>query len=159
MIVEFANSFALNAGRFFALAALVVWVAWVDIRTLRIPLPALVLTPFLALIFAGMADELGKLLPRILGSIGVFALLFFINQIFKWRTGVNGLGSRDAPYAAGLVVWIPAEYISYSIVLACLITFVVKFINDKSGSSSKMIPFAPGLGLGVLMVYCSTLTS
>ncbi|MEK7661650.1 MAG: A24 family peptidase [Pseudomonadota bacterium] len=159
MFAEFDAGFVWNASSFLVLAALVVWVAWVDIRTLRIPVLALVLTPSSGLIFAGMDDETGKLLPRILGSIGVFGLLFFINQIFKWRNGVNGLGSRDAPYAAGLAVWIPVEYIPYSIVLACLITFVVKFIKDKSGRSSRMIPFAPGLGLGVLLVYCSSLTS
>lgn len=145
------------------LGIIVALVAWVDIKSLRIPISMLFITPILGLASLDWSDGYFAALERLALGLILFSILFGVNLAYFRLKGENGLGKHDPYYAAGLCIWIDPLYIPYAIIVACLVTLLLMTIDRTFFQQTRSeIPFAPGLGIGfcgILIVYsrCSML--
>jgi prepilin signal peptidase PulO-like enzyme (type II secretory pathway) len=135
------------------LGSIIVWTAWVDLRTLRIPALA---SPLLLVFGLGRlwvaSVTLETLLWPCVGAILTGGLFWLVGVVFKHYQGNAGLGSGDPLYAASLALWIDPLNIPWAVMMACCVTLLVGAVTKRFGLGQLgymvKIPFAPGLGIG-----------
>jgi leader peptidase (prepilin peptidase)/N-methyltransferase len=114
-----------------ALALVLGWLAWIDMRTFR--LPDLLTLP---LVLAGLAISALRVqgwpfeagLGALLG-FGIFALL---GQIYFRRRGVEGLGLGDAKLLAAAGAWLGWAALPWVVLLAALPAISVAVLRGQT---------------------------
>jgi prepilin signal peptidase PulO-like enzyme (type II secretory pathway) len=138
--------------------SIIVWIAWVDLKHLRIPIVACVILFALGMLRLVTTNaDLHGLFAPLTGAVLTGACLWLVGQAFERIRGNTGLGSMDPPYIAVLALWVDPFLIPWAIMIGCVVTLLIgavrgKFREGVAPTALKM-PFAPGLGIGFGAVH------
>lgn len=134
------------------LLVMLIWLSWIDIK--HGLLPDLLTLP---LMWAGLLINIEAvftpLSDAVLGAAGGYCVLWFANQVFRWRTGQDGMGYGDFKLMAALGAWLGIGAVPWVLVGACGVGAIAATVWRFAGSIKTDHPFGPFLSAaGVVMV-------
>ena len=133
------------------LTASLLAVAWIDLRSFRIPdtisLPLIVAGLALAALTPGLPDHL-------IGAGVGFAVLAAIGEVYFRRTGEEGLGLGDAKLFAAAGAWLGWQALPQVLLIAAGAGLIFALIKGNKG---QRIAFGPWLALGFWGVWMANL--
>jgi general secretion pathway protein O len=134
------------------LSLILMRLAWLDLRTLR--LPDVYTLPLIAagLVLAALGDGIG-LHNALIGSLAGFGLFWALGQYYFSRTGQEGLGLGDAKLFAASGAWLGYALLPYVLLLATLAGLA--FAVLRRSFENRQIAFGPWLALGFWLVWVS----
>lgn len=137
------------------LAAVLVALALIDIRTFR--LPDWLTLPLIGagLILAGFRLE-GFPLQGAIGAIAGYGVMWTIARLYQRTRGMPGLGLGDAKLAAGAGTWLGWAGLPFVLLIASLagiLAFLVMAFLQKRLDPARPVPFGPFLALGFFLVW------
>jgi prepilin signal peptidase PulO-like enzyme (type II secretory pathway) len=140
------------------LLAAVLTMVVIDRREMRLPNR---LNAILAAGGTGQAVLVGRpdLTDALLGSLFGFVVLSMIAALFRYFSGIDGLGFGDREFAAAAGLWIGWEQITSMLLIAscsALIFIIVRSAKSRERDIAMRLPFGPFLGLGT--VACRSMT-
>jgi leader peptidase (prepilin peptidase) / N-methyltransferase len=137
------------------LAAILVWIVWVDFQRFIIPNLANG-----ALFMLGCAQSVVLQQQTLSGWVASIVLAggltwFMREAYFRYR-GMHGLGLGDVKFMAASGAWLTADVIPQMLLLGCLsaLTFALtKRVVTQRGTMAERIAFGPHLALGLAVVW------
>ena len=140
-------SYVLTAG----LAGILLRLAWIDVKTLRLPdgytLPLIVIGLGLAVFIPQPT-----LAARLVGAAAGFLSLGLIGEIHLRRTGIEGLGLGDAKLFAAAGAWLGWQALPVVVLIASLAGLVWVTMLRRAPHSAP-IAFGPMLTLGFFLCW------
>ena len=137
------------------LLGLVLAIAIVDVRSLRIPnwLNAAVLLAGLMTAFVTGYQPFSWV---VFSAIAAFAIMWAVAATFRRLRGQTGLGFGDVKFTAAAAAWIGLQGLPVMILVASLTALV--FIGSRitlgaSWQAQDKLPFGPFLGFGLLVSW------
>ena len=138
------------------LTAALVWLAVVDLRTMRLP-NALTL-PLIAIGVAYSAWFTGALQASVIGAALGYGVFFTIEQAYRRLRGQHGLGRGDAKLAAAGGAWCGWMGLPFIVMMASLSAILaVLILRDRLVGEGGRVPFGPFLAMGIAAVYWAQL--
>ena len=133
------------------LAAILLRLAVIDIKTLRLPD-----TYTWPLILVGLALSALVALPapgdRVIGAVGGFLSLALIGAVHFRRTGVEGLGLGDAKLFAAAGAWLGWQALPVVMLIAA-VAGLIYATAFRRGPRDAPLPFGPMLAAAFLTVW------
>lgn len=134
------------------LLVMLIWLSWIDIK--HGLLPDLLTLP---LMWAGLLINIEAvftpLSDAVLGAAAGYSVLWIANQVFRWRTGQDGMGYGDFKLMAALGAWLGIGAVPWVLVGACGVGAIAAYVLRLAGSIKTDHPFGPFLSAaGVIMV-------
>ncbi len=137
----------------FLLAALV-WISWVDIKTLRIPnsatIPLIVAGLALAAIRSGAIP-----VPNLIGAVAGYLVFAGLGMLFHRLRGVEGLGLGDAKLTAAVGAWLGWQVLPIFVLIASSSAMIAALFFAVP--SANRIAFAPWLAFAFMLVWLNFL--
>lgn len=136
------------------LAALTIYAAMIDIRSLIIPDTANLAifgSGLTASVFLSTVDPTSAFLASVLGGASVLAIYL----AFRSYRGYDGLGLGDVKFIAAASTWIGVEGLPLALLISsmsALIFVAVQMMFGFTFDRGRPIPFGPFLGMGFLLV-------
>lgn len=135
-----------------ALTLILARLAWLDLRTLK--LPDVYTLPLIGagLVLAGSSNGIG-LTNAFIGSLAGFALFWAVGHYYYNRTGHEGLGLGDAKLFSASGAWLGFALLPYVLLLATMAGLMFALIPRSS--DTRQIAFGPWLALAFWLVWVS----
>ncbi|QUJ76772.1 prepilin peptidase [Sulfitobacter albidus] len=125
------------------------WLAWIDLRTHR--LPDRLTLPLIALGLCGAALEgWDRVVAGAIGGVAAYALLALVGHLHFNRTGREGLGLGDAKLFAAAGTWLGWAALPMVMLIAAGTALVFALLTRRGGTQ---IAFGPWIALGFMIVW------
>ncbi len=131
-----------------ALTTALLAIAWIDLRSFRIP-------DAISLPLIGTGLALAALAPgwghHLIGAVVGFVLLAGIGEVYYRRTGREGLGLGDAKLFAAAGAWLGWQALPQVLLVASITGLIFVLTRQWMGANGKTggaIAFGPWLSLG-----------
>ncbi len=138
------------------LALLLIWLAWIDLRTFRLPDP---LTVAVLLLGAAMVvDQKRADWPvHLAGALAGFGALFIVERLYRHARNRDGLGRGDAKLFGALGMWMGWQGLPFALLIASAagLAFVIvrAAVWREPINASARIPFGPFIALGGFVTW------
>jgi leader peptidase (prepilin peptidase)/N-methyltransferase len=139
------------------LFALLIAVAWIDIKTHRIPDPL-----NLAIGVAGLAIAAlngAPLLDQLLGAVAGFGLIWAANAYYRARRGRDGIGMGDAKLLAAGGAWLGWAALPFVALIGASLGLAAVAALRLAGrpiTADSRIAFGPFLAIGIAGAWLMT---
>ena len=136
----------MTISRYLILLTIGIWIAWIDLRTRRIPTSLL-------LVMLGLSSTLYifdiHVMPKALVAALIFAILLVPLSLLR----VRSLGAGDSKLILVLAILLGSgdRTVSALIFASCFALIQIALIYLRSRQWPKSIPFAPALIFGALL--------
>ena len=132
------------------LAAVLARLAWVDLRTFR--LPNIYTVPLIGagLVLALVTDRI-SIGASVAGALTGFGLFWAIGQFYFVRHGQEGLGLGDAKLFAASGSWLGVGLLPYVLLVASLGGLVYALLTRRN--PDRRVAFGPWLACAVMVVW------
>jgi leader peptidase (prepilin peptidase)/N-methyltransferase len=133
-----------------ALAAVLLWIATIDVRRRVIPNRLVYPLALVAVLAGSLLHGLGPTLLGLLTFGGVFLLLFLAGIVIYRHSGALGLGDVKLAAAVGLALGYPGALwaLALTAALGALLALVVLAVRRDRAAS---IPYGPAICLGAIL--------
>ncbi|CAM3654898.1 prepilin peptidase [Litorimonas haliclonae] len=129
--------------------------AWIDVRTFRLPNLLTLPLIFIGFLFAYYNSSF-SLIASILGAIIGYAGFVSLEYVFRRIYNKDGLGRGDAKLLAAGGAWCGGLGLPYIILIASLCGLVFTQMpsqKKKARTGNFNIPFGPFLSLGIAVIW------
>ncbi len=150
----------LDSAMRFTLIALLLYLAYIDLRSFLIPNRFTYPIIAIGLIFNSLSPfPLTDMYSAWMGALLGFGLLFLVNWLYKRIRLIDGLGMGDAKLLSGLGAWFGIEACIFILMLASIIGLIGGFLWLKYQKLPKNhpFPFGPFLSIaGIIQILWSS---
>lgn len=147
---------AMTAALTLALAAALMAVTIVDLRTYRIP-DWLTLPLVATGLWAAYAESPDQLQLHGLAALLGFLAFWLVAEFYRRARNIDGLGLGDAKLLAAIGAWLGPFYIAPTVlsgaVLALCAVLILRLVGHRISWQSRL-PFGPFLGAAFFFFWC-----
>lgn len=137
------------------LAACLVWLSVIDLRSYRLPDVLTVPLLLTGLVLAGLQGRESLLWHTAAAALGGLTLYATRSLYHAWR-GYDGLGLGDVKLFAAAGAWIGLEGLASGLLIACVAALAVALLwklADADVDGRSILPFGPFLAIGFWIVW------
>lgn len=130
------------------LMVVLVYLAYIDLRTFRLPDTITLPLVLSGLFFNGLASEaMTSFQDSVIGAILGYTSLWFLNFLYRLRKQQNGIGMGDAKLLAGLGAWLGWLTLPSVLLIASLSGLIggLIWLHWNKQSHHSAFPFGPFL--------------
>lgn len=127
-----------------AVMAVLIRLAWIDIRTGLLP-DTWTLSLLWAGLLANLSGHFAPLPEAVLGAVAGYAIPWLANTVHRISVGYEGMGYGDFKLMAALGAWLGVQFVPWILLGACVFGVGMWGVARAVGRKGQPLPFGPAL--------------